>query len=382
MSLYPPLLAALTILALSLSCRDSGLDPTVRASEQQPSAPTQELRAGVRVRTARVRTGRLSKRDEISGVVHAFHKATITAEVPGRIVERRVERGETVRRDQVLFRLDASRLELEFARATATEKSRKTDLRHARRELERGRSLIAKNAISEQRLDDLLYAVESAENALALAQVARETAGRALADTTIAAPFAGVVDSYEVDVGDYVAPGAPVLTLVELSRVRLRAGVTASEAARLGVGMTARASFAALGGASRDAELRSVSLVANPTHGTYDVEFWLDNDTGQLREGMVASLSLPEPDREPRMLLPRAALIRWEGRMAVFVVEGDGAATRARAREVRLGRSEGDWVEILMGLREGELAVVDGQFALRDGAAVVIDGSARTAAAP
>ena len=68
--------------------------------------------------------------------------------------------------------------------------------------------------------------------------------------------------------------------------------------------------------------------------------------------------------------------------MAVFVVEADGAATRARAREVRLGRSEGDWVEILMGLREGELAVVDGQFALRDGAAVVVDGPPMTVAAP
>ncbi|MEE8581944.1 MAG: efflux RND transporter periplasmic adaptor subunit [Myxococcota bacterium] len=372
MRLPPALLGALAIASLSFGCGDSPLAPA-HGAPPHDDAPLEALRVGVRVRTARVRTGQISARDEISGTVHAFHKATITAEAAGRVVQRSVERGEAVELGQVLFRLDASRLKIEVDQALATEKARQTDLRHARRELERGRKLIAQNAISEQRLDDLAYALESAENALSLARVARDRARRALEDATLTTPFAGVVDRHHVDVGDFVSAGTPMLEIVELSRVRLRAGVTAAEAARLSVGLTARATFLALGGAEFAAELRSIGLVADPVNGTYPVEFWLENPGGRLREGMVARVNLPEPDRPPQPLLPRAALIRHEGHMAVFVVEGGPADPRARVRNVRIGHSEGDWVEILEGLSEGERAVVDGHFALSDGAAVIVE---------
>ncbi len=370
---------AWALVASACSPAEPGEDAA--AGQAAVSAPD-PLQTGVRVRTVPVETGRLTARDEVSALVHAFHKATVTAETSGRVLERLAEPGDAVEPGDVLFQLDASRPRLELDRAVATIAARQTDLAHARRELERGRKLMERNAISEQKRDDLEYAVEKAESELALAVVARDSAKRALEDATIRAPFAGVVEDDLVDVGDFVTSGVPVATVVELSRVRLRAGVTAAEASRLAVGMNARAQFAALGGDSLEAELKSIGLVADPTDGTYVVEFWVENPDGHLRDGMIASVELPAPERDPHPLVPRGALLRREGRTAVFVVEGMGANARAFARLLRIGRSQGNRVEVLEGLREGERVVVDGHFALSDGAAVVPESNGHPETTP
>lgn len=372
---------AATLAVMFLGCGSA--EETTEGEASVASTTADPLRVGIRVRVAAVRSGAVARRDDTTGVVYAFHKATVNAETEGRVVERRIERGDAVQEAAVLFELDSSRPALELRRATATVRARETDLAHAKRELSRGQKLIAQNAISEQRRDDLLYGVEKAENELALARVTRDTARRILADATIRAPFGAVVEDTSVDVGDFVAPGAPVATLVELSRVRLRAGVTASETAGLEIGLTASARFAALGGNEVDAVLKSVGLVADPANGTYPVEFWIDNPAGRLREGMVGSITLPTTPRSGLQLrLPRAALVRHTDGLGVFLVEGEGDEAHAVARTIHVGQREGDWIEVVDGIEDGDWVVVDGQFALRDGAPVVAERIPELAASP
>ena len=104
----------------------------------------------------------------------------------------------------------------ELRRAEASLAAARTVLRHAERELARGDRLLAQKTLSTQAHDDLRHAVDRARDEVALAVVARDTAKRNLADTRISAPFGGTVDSIAVDVGDFVAPGTPVATLVDL----------------------------------------------------------------------------------------------------------------------------------------------------------------------
>ncbi|MCG8589700.1 MAG: efflux RND transporter periplasmic adaptor subunit [Proteobacteria bacterium] len=368
---------ALALLAWGCSGSEAEISP-----ESSPVA--EALRASVRVRIEPVRLGRAGESEELTGVVHAFHKARVTAEAPGRVVERLVDRGQRVAAGDLLFRLDASRLELALEQAEATLAARTTDLKHAQGQLARGERLAAESALSDQRMDDLRHAATAAQDAVALARVARDTASRQLADASIRAPFDASVETTPVDVGDYVAPGTPVATLVEASRVRLRAGVTASVAAHLSLGTKAQAHFDALSGEPVPAVLKSVGLVADPSAGTYDVEFWLDNPDAVLREGMVARIALPVAEADvARPLLPRGALLRREGRMSVFVVAGESGQMRARAREVRVGRNHGEWVEVLDGVAPGDAVVVEGHFALSDGAEVEVDrGDSAAADAP
>lgn len=364
-------LAALALLGSPLGCGDSEAE-SVGARERARVAAPETL---LRVRTERVRRARLSDLERVTGTVRAFHRADLTAEATGRVEARLVEAGTPVEQGDAILELESSRQELALRRAVASVEASETVLAHAERELARGEQLILQSVLSEQRRDELQHDVDRARDELVLARVARDAARRDLEDTRIRAPFAGRVDSIAVDVGDYVVPGTPVATLVDLSRVRIFAGVTASEATRLEPGLSARVRFAALGGRSFEATLVSVGRVANDSDGTYPIELWLKDAEGVMRDGLVARIELPDPNQEEVLLAPRAALLRRDGRSEAFVVRTEKGRSVARSREVRTGRNDGQRIEILEGLEDGDEVVVEGHFALEDGSHVVVDGA-------
>lgn len=366
------------VLLFPIGCTDSGAmnEPVAR------SESTERLRARLRVRVEPVRLGQLAGSDRVTGTIRAFYRASVTAETQGRVIARAVEPGTAIKKGGLIVELESSRARLELRRTEASLQAKRTVLAHAERELARGERLRAQNALSTQAYDDLRNAVDRAADDLALAKVARDTARRNLQDTRISAPFDGTVDSLAVNEGDFVAPGTPVATVVDLSRVRIYAGVTAQEAARLSPEMAARVSVADLGGEIFDVTLKSVSRVAASSDGTYQIELWMDDPEGRMRDGLVAKIDLPDPDETPKLLAPRSALLRRDGHPEVFVIEQQGAEYVARARRLRTGRSQGEFVEILEGLKEGDPVVYDGHFALEDGGVVEVDGGLAKAAPP
>ena len=359
------------VLALvQLSCGDSNATRDARVGAVAQEAP----RARLRVRIKPIQRARLDSSDRVTGTVRAFHRATVTAETQGRVVARSVESGATVEEGGPLVLLESSRLELEVRRTEASLSAARTVRSHAKREYDRAERLLAQKAISTQHHDDLRHAVERARDEIALAEVARDTAKRNLEDTRIAAPFAGTVDSLAVNVGDFVAPGTPVATLVDLSRVRIYGGVTAREANHLKVGTRAVVSFSDLGGQTFEATLKSIGHVAGRADGTYELELWMDSSDVSMRDGLVAQIQLPDSADETSLLSPRAAILRRDGHPEVFVVAQENGVTVARTRRLRTGRSHGAWIEVLDGLEEGDQVVWDGHFALEDGSIVVVDG--------
>lgn len=359
----------LVLVALvGLAC--SSADATRDEAKKTDAAP---LATRLRVQVEKVRLAPLESAENVTGTIRAFHRATITAEAQGRVLARAALPGTEVEAGGLLIELEDARQVLELRRAEAALGTAETVLVHAERELARGEQLLAQKALSTQQHDDLRLAVDRARNEREVALVARDTAKRSLADTKIRAPFAGTVDSLAVDVGDFVSVGTPVATLVDLSRVRIFGGVTAREASRMTPGTKAQVGVADLDGRSFEATLVSVAHVAGRLDGTYEFELGMENPGG-LRDGMVASIELRGPDDAKALLAPRAALLRRAGRPEVFVVERGADGPVARARRVRTGRVEGERIEILEGLVDGDEVVFDGHFALQDGASVVVDG--------
>jgi len=362
-------LAALAVAAHS-GCDDSAAEGAVAPPPPGPVATQQ------RVQTLVVRNAALDSARTASGLVRAFHKASVKAETPARVLARRVERGQQVEAGDVLVELDASRLELALRQTEANLTARHNDLAHAQREQRRGERLSASKAISAQQRDDLQHRLDRANDEQALAEVARDTAQRNLEDTRIVAPFSGRVDDLYVDIGEYVIPGTPVAMLVDFSRIRVFTGVTAETASGLDPGSTARVRLAGLGGAEIAAKLQSVSSVAHERDGTYQVELWIESPIAGIRDGMVASVDLDTATASARPLAPRAGLLRRAGKPEIFVVERVGTTEVARLRRLRTGRSNADWIEVLEGLQAGDRVVVDGQFALRDGTPIARDDAA------
>ncbi|NQZ99619.1 MAG: efflux RND transporter periplasmic adaptor subunit [Myxococcales bacterium] len=356
----------------SAGCGDGG-GPVHATETRGATNGAADDRAAIRVRVETVRLEPIAQRPEATGMVRAFRETKIAAEVVGRVIRRSVEPGDAVERDQVIVELDASRLALAVDEARATLQAREVDLSEARAELERGDQLIRGNSISDQQRDALRFAAERAESAWALAAVAVRAAERTLADSHVRAPFTGTLESVSVHVGDYLVPGTPIATLFDLASVRIVAGVTAAEAAALSRESIATVSFAELGGFERRGEVKSVGRVADPASGTYPVELWIDNRDDQLRVGMVTSVQFATESDETYAVIPRAALIRRDGQLSVFVIVEDEDGTRAVLRRARIGRSSPQTVELLEGAEIGERVVVEGLFALRDGARVSVE---------
>jgi len=364
------LTTACMAIALFGGCRDAEVPATAAAAEESSAAPIARLR----VRVDEVRSEQFTADQSVTGTVRAFHRAMLTAEAQGRVLARTVEPGAWVEAGGVILELEASRFELELRRAEASLSAARTVLKHAERERKRGEQLRAQKAMSTQQFDDLTLSVDRARDEIALALVARDTAKRNLEDTKIVAPFAGSVDSISVDVGDFVSMGTTVATLVDLSRVRIFGGVTAREAARLVPGSTARVSFSDLDGAVFEATLESVARVASSNDGTYGIELWMADPDRLMRDGLIAQVEFADKNVAPTLVAKRAALLRRDGHPEVWVIEGQGASTVARTRRIRTGRSNGEWVEVLEGLKAGERVIWDGQFALADGVTVIVDG--------
>lgn len=359
-------LAAAAALVLG-GCGGNGAAPAVAPGAGQGS-PDAALQTPVQVRVTAVRRGDLQQEARVSGVLSAFRKATVAAETAGRVVQRAAEPGQQVAAGQVLVVLDAERARFARDQAEASLHTRKVAAEQAESELNRGRDLFERKFISPDRLDALSFAAQRAHSEVASAAAQLATTRRALADTSVRAPFAGIAEEVHVQVGDYLKVGVPVATVADFSRVRVRAGVTASEAELLAESGVAEVALDALGGRRLLGEVNSVGRISDPATGTYAVEIWLDGGQAALREGMLATVHLPYAAGPSRPVTPSAAVFRRKGALHVFVVrEG-----HVHLRPVRTGRTNGALVEVLEGLSDNELVVIDGQFALRDGAPVTV----------
>lgn len=349
------------------------------ASDEAAGKSATDTRPAQRVRVAAVRRGQLGGLAGVAGLTSAFRTATVSSQVSAQVVLRHVEPGQQVEQGDPLVTLDDTLLAIAVDESRATLAARKVDVAEAQRELERARELFGKGTISDGEHEGFGFQRDRAQSARDLADAALRRTQRALADAVVRAPFAGTVERIDVQVGDFLAPGAPVAVVADFGRVRLRAGVTAREAADLAPGDMATVWIDALGGGEWKAPVHSVGLMADESTGTYPVEVWLDNAEHRIRGGMVAELRLAPPEDSPGTVVPRAAILRRKGRLSVYVAEGKGSELRAISRAVRVGRQQGGWVELLEGVRPGERVVVEGQFALTEGAAIFVDEGAERA---
>lgn len=349
-------------------------------ADEEPTRPASEapLSTAIRVETAVVNREALEFDTSVTGTVHAFKSSTIAAEVPGRITHRTVELGAEVENGAGLFRLDTQTSRLSLRQSQTSEASAQIDLDLAERELKRAETLLATGDISRSHFEQLEHQRDMAAKRLEQARISRQVAAATLRDGRVRAPFDGTVVRLHAEVGDYVAPGTPLASLADLSRMRFRVGLTASEAIAFEhrPDQQATVRFDALGGRPIEARLHDVASLVDPASGTYTAEFWLDQPEGSpLRQGMVGQLELVQEERSASLSIPRAALVRAEGGFAVWTVEAKDEQFVARLRTIAPGRQTTDRVEVLEGLAQGEMVIVRGQFALREGALVEIDGA-------
>jgi RND family efflux transporter MFP subunit len=279
-----------------------------------------------------------------------------------------VDRGDKVRRGQLLALVRPSDLPDQLAAARGTLAQTDAAVALARTNLERAQKLAPSGIVSQQELQQAIAALASAEAQQAGAHAQTGALATRLGETRIESPLDGVVSLRRLDPGALVGPpgGGAILTIVKLDPMRVFITVTEREIAGIAVGKDAHVDLDALGGKPITGKVVRVAPTLDPTTRTLDAEVQLPNPDGVLRAGMSGRGAIVVEIHPHMPVVPAQAMQVTEGKKFVFVVQGD----RAHRRAIETGVDTGTWLEIKSGLTEGDEIVLAGIDGLSDNAQV------------
>jgi membrane fusion protein (multidrug efflux system) len=284
-----------------------------------------------------------------TGRIEALQAVELRPDEQGRVVAIHFFEGQSVGKDAPLLRIGDAMLRAQAERASA-----ERDL--ARQQLERVRSLRQQNASSAADLERAEAGARSAAAALAVLQLQ-------IARSTVRAPFAGVVGQRFVSVGDYVTTGTRLLTLQTVDPQRAVIEVPERYAVRLRPGQTVAFTVAAEPERIFNATVDFIDPVVQTANRTIMVKGRAPNPNRVLRPGMFIEARLATATRMNAIVVPEDAVQPLRTANVVWVVDG-GKASR---RVVQLGARSQGVVEVLSGVKAGELVVVGGLERMAEG---------------
>ncbi len=300
-----------------------------------------------------------------TGSLSAERGVTVAAEIPGKVVEIAFRSGDTVRKGDLLVRLDTASEEAQLRAAEAV-----VDL--ARINLERARDLIRRNSMAKAGFD-------TARSTFRQARAQADSIRATIAKKQIRAPFSGRLGVRLVNPGQVLAAGDPVVSLQSLRKLQVDFYLPQQELDRLATGLTVRIRTGSQG-ETREGRITVINPEVDPATRNILVRAIIP-ETGDARllPGMFVSVTVVLPGQEPVLAIPATAVQYAPFGDSVFVVEekekkGSGHLA-VRQQFVRLGRTRGDFIAVRSGLEAGQIVVSTGVFKLRNGQAVVVDNT-------
>jgi len=384
-------LALLAVVVAAAGCTG---EPTASASA---AASTDKPAAATPARAVKVFQAveqRVPRTVASTGALAADDTVVLGVKVPGRLLEQAVDLGTRVRRGQLVARIDATdyKLRVEQAEAalqqararlgltltgtdeqvdpekTSIVRQARAVLDEARLSRERSRKLLEQNLIAraqddtaeanlgvaEARYHDAIEEVRNRQATLTQRRSELELARQQLVDTTLVSPFDGAVSMKQAAVGEYLAAGAPVATLVRTHPLRLRLPVPEREAVGVRVGHTVRLTVD--GDATvYQGKIVRLSPIVQEQNRTLLVEAEVPNPNAVLKPGAFARAEIVTEGSQPVIRIPAASLVTFAGIEKVLAVR-QGKIVEIR---VQTGRRANDSIEIVTGLKPGETVVLE-----------------------
>ncbi|MDW5375517.1 efflux RND transporter periplasmic adaptor subunit [Halomonas sp. HP20-15] len=295
------------------------------------------------------------------GSLRAINGVAVSNEVAGVVSEIAFESGQRVARGDILIKLEDS---VDRAALAALE----AQARLANETFRRYSDLLPRNAISQSQYDEAQANYQAAR-----ADVAQQQAQ--LDKKTIRAPFDGVVGLRQVDLGEYIAVGTPIVELNMLDPIYVDYSVAEKQLDQVQAGRQVQIHVAAFSERAFDGVIEAVAPTVDESSRTLDVRAKLSNAEHLLRPGMFADVRTLAPDTVSVPTLPRTALaFNTYGDYVFKIVENDQGQTIAQRAQVSIGQLRGDQVEIIEGLEPGDRVVATGQLRLRDGQPIQVKG--------
>lgn len=288
------------------------------------------------------------------GTLIPYKEVVVGSETSGKLTGVYFQIGDKVSAGKTLAKVDDELKQYTLDNATA-------NLEKAKKDLERYEELFKETSVTEAQLEAvrLIYKTADAQYSSAYKQ---------LRDTWIVCPLTGIVTEKKIERGSIVSPGTPIATIVDISTIKAKVCVPESDAFKLKIGDVAEITTDIYPDEKFAGKIININAKGDEAH-TFPIEILMKNSsTFPLRAGMFVKVYFKNITRSESLIIPRASLIGSAKNPQVYVIENGNA----KLKDITIGITMGDKLEVLSGLSEGDIIVLDGQMNIKDNDAVTI----------
>ena len=340
----------------------------------------------MRVNSAGVTRADIAEQLQIVGNLIGAASVEVAPKINGRLRQLDLRLGDAVTRGQEVARVEddellqqVSQAEASYEVGRATVRQREADLLLAQTTRDRSQSLFARALVSRQELDDAEARYQAANAQLDLARAQFDEAGARLEElrinlenTVMVSPVDGFIGRRYLDPGAYVTSNTAVVSVVDISLVRLVANLVERDLRLVEEGVRARIDVDAFPAETFEGRVARIAPVLDPATRTAEIEIEVPNPDFRLKPGMYARVSLVVGNKSEALVVPReAVVIRTSARGVFRVVTGGGAPT-AQFVSLVTGLEDELHVEIVEGLSEGDRVVTTGAAGLQHGDPILL----------
>src|SRR5512139_2590161 len=313
------------------------------------------LQAAEQLAVSTVQYREVAQTYSVEGVVEATRQSTVSAQISGRVKEVNFDVGDTVRKGQVILRIDERETEQALVGSQAQVMQTRAALNNAKANYERSKQLFEQKFISQSALDKAQADYEMAAAQAAASEAGESQSALARGYAAVIAPFGGVVASRLVEMGEMVTVGKPLMIGFDPTQMRVVVNVPQYKLAEIGRQPSVRVEVPSLGRWLKATEVTVQPSADVRTHST-QVRITLPPNEKGVYPGMFVRAHFVV-GKASKLLIPENAVVRRSEVVAVYVVDEKGAV---KLRQVRLGEPAGEnEIEVLVGLNPGERVALE-----------------------
>ena len=311
------------------------------------SAGKNQKKTNVRIKQVNLES--LSIQSTYVGYLLPNKRVLMRSEIDGVIEKIDFEEGDEITKGKRLVDISTKEHRLKLKIAI-------TDSNLADINIKRDEKLAAQNLIPNAQLDQTKTRAESASLNKELAEIS-------LNKSLISSPLKGTIKTRHIKVGEFVRKGDKLVEILDIDRILVKVNIPEQEILSIQVGQNVEVALYIMEKKTFLGRVKNIGLEADSSNRTFPVEILVDNKERQLRAGMLARATFTKNVDQDQIVIPRHTVLERDQGRVVYVFE-DGKAFR---RDITIGLSQLDQVQVVQGLNKGELIVVEGHTKLTDG---------------
>jgi len=290
----------------------------------------------------------------LPAILQPVNEATISVNAQGKLKTLNIELGSFVKKGQVIGAIDVRQKELSLQSTELTLSKLEDDY-------QRNKELLEGNAITEMNVTESKYNYENTK-------IQADQIRQQISESMVVSPLSGVIVKKDLEAGEFVNPGTPIATVVDITQLKALVMVNEREAYQMKTGQQVTITTDVYPGKEFSGTVRYVSPQGDQNHN-YEVEIVLKN-TGavQLKAGTYIRAQFTSEGGGEALQIPKIALVEGIKNPYVYTVSDNKAVTR----KITVGREIGENIEVLGGLSKGDIVIVSGQINLSEGSIVEV----------